>query len=74
MKSFEVEVERVDKVEKKQPNGTVVVEEVKTINKVPIAPVKIQKGRGQGSEYLAPKELSTMGFKDFLRVFSEDDV
>ncbi len=74
MKEFMVDVERVDKVEKKQPNGTVVVEEVKSINKVPIIPVKIQKGRGQGSEYLAPKELSTMTLKDFLKIFSEDDL
>ncbi|HEX9232456.1 MAG TPA: hypothetical protein VF849_00115 [Blattabacteriaceae bacterium] len=81
MKEFVIDVEKVEKVEKKN-NGQVVkdekgqpvIEELKTTIKVPIIPVKIQKGRGQGSEYLAPKDLSTMSLNDLLKIFPSDDL
>ena len=69
MKSFEVEVEKVEKVIK---NGK--EEELKVVNKVPIVPVAIKKGKGQGGEYLAPKELSTMTIDDLFKIFSKDEI
>ena len=81
MKEFIVEVERVDNVEKKvngvvakDKDGKPILEEVKTIAKVPIVPVQIKKGKGQGGEYLAPKNLSTMTIDDLFKIFNKGEV
>ncbi len=81
MKELVIEVEKVEKVPKKN-NGVVlkdekgnpILEEVTSVNKVEIMPIQIQKGRGMGSEYLIPKNLSTMRLSDVLKIFSEDDL
>jgi len=81
MKAFEVEVEKTELVEKKVNNqvvkdkdGKPVIEEIKVVNKVPIAPVQIKKGKGQGGEYLAPKLLSTMTIDDLFKIFNKEEV
>ena len=81
MKAFEVEVEKVELVEKKVNNqvvkdkdGKPVMEEIKIVNKIPIVPVQIKKGKGQGGEYLAPKLLSTMTIDDLFKIFNKEEV
>ena len=81
MKEFKVPVEKTEMVEKKvngvvvkDKDGKVIMEEIKVVNEVPITPVKIQKGKGQGGEYLAPKLLSTMTIDDLFKIFNKEEV
>ncbi len=78
MKSFMVEVEKIEKKQKKVKDAkgleTIVLEDFETKNPVEIVPVKIEKGRGMGSEYLAPKGLSTMTPEVFFNLFTLEDI
>jgi len=73
MKEFEVKVKKEIEIEK-EVDGKKVKEKETVETPVAIAPIKVQKGKGRGSEYLAPKNVSTLTLKDLLAMFSEADL
>ncbi len=82
MKSFEVEINRTDKIPVKDAKGNpvkdekgnpVMKEEIKTI-KVPIKALKIEKGKGAGGEYYVPDNISSFDLKWLLSLFSEEEL
>lgn len=73
MKEFKVEVKREDEVEVEK-DGKKMKEKVTKVVPVEIAPIKVQKGKGKGSEYLAPKNVSTLDLNFLLSLFPTSEL
>ncbi len=66
MKEFKVTVKKEET--SKDGEKTVVEQEVE------IVPIKIQKGKGKGGEYLAPKNISTLDLEFLLKLFPKQEI
>lgn len=82
MKSFEVEILKEEEIQEKDAKGNIlkdkegkpIVKKNTTSIKVPIKPLKIEKGKGAGGEYYVPDNISTFDLKWLLSLFPEEEL
>ena len=82
MKEFEIKVKKEEEVPVLDPQGKPVLDDKgkpkkdKKTEEIPvqISTIKVQKGKGAGTEYWAPKKVSTFNLEFLLSLFTETEL